>query len=84
MHMVVQYMLKSLYTQRLQLSKPSPVTLAAPHHQCLYCHLDTAQMLARQCGRSCSDITVGTLKVLLAITTGYIDSLTYIIQPYTH
>jgi hypothetical protein len=30
------------------------------------------------------DFAVGILKVLLTTTTGCIDSLTYIIQPYAH
>jgi hypothetical protein len=31
-----------------------------------------------------SDVTVGTLKVLLTTTTGCIESLTHIIKPYAH
>jgi hypothetical protein len=61
------------------LSPQSAVTTAAPHHRCTYCHTYKAQ-----CNQCDSDFTVGILKVLLTITTGVIDSLTYTIQPYAH
>jgi hypothetical protein len=59
-------------------------TIAAPDHRCIYCHPDKAQILTLQCNQCYSDFTVGILKVLLTTTTGRIDSLTYIIQPYAH
>jgi hypothetical protein len=60
------------------------LTIAAPHHRCIYCHPDKAQILTRQCNQRYSYFTVGILKVLLTTTTGCIDYLTYIIQPYAH
>jgi hypothetical protein len=55
----------------------SAVTIATPHHRCIYCHPDKAQILKRQCNQCYSDCTVGALKVLLTKTTGCVDSLTY-------
>jgi hypothetical protein len=51
-------------------------------HSVVVVNKTIARILTRQCNHCYSDFTVGSLKVLLTITTGYIDSLTYIIQPY--
>jgi hypothetical protein len=58
------------------------VTTAAPHHRCIYCHQDKAQILTLHCNQCYSGFTFGILKVLLTTTTGCVDCLTYIIQPY--
>jgi hypothetical protein len=60
------------------------VTIAAPDHRCIYCHPDKAQILTRQRNQCYSYFRIGILKVLLTISTGCIDSLLYIIQPYAH
>jgi hypothetical protein len=57
-------------------------TILAPHHRCIYCHPDKAQILTRQCNQCYSDFTIGILKILLTVTAGCTDPLTYIIQPY--
>jgi hypothetical protein len=56
------------------------VTTANPHNP------EITQTLTSQCNQCYSDFTTGILKVLLTITTGCIDCLTYtyIIQPYVH
>jgi hypothetical protein len=37
----------------------SAVTIATPHHRCIYCHPDKAQLLTRQCNQCYSDFTIG-------------------------
>jgi hypothetical protein len=49
-----------------------------PHHP------DQTQIITRQCNQHYIDFTVGILKVLLTITIGCTESLTYVIQPYAH
>jgi hypothetical protein len=41
-----------------------------------------ARMLTGQRDECYSDFTVGIVKVLFSTTNGFINSLTYIIQPY--
>jgi hypothetical protein len=79
--------LTAIFIPRSQTVPPSihsAVTIATPHHRCIYCHQDELQILTRQCNKCYNDFTVGILKVLLTTTTGCIDSLTYIIEPYVH
>jgi hypothetical protein len=74
--------LVSLYQFYFNLSLHSAVTTAA-QHRCMYCHPDETQILTRQCNWCYSDFIIGISEVLLTTTTGYIDSLTYIMQPYS-
>jgi hypothetical protein len=54
-------------------------------YSCKYTNvLEIARILTQQCKQCYSDFTVGILNVLLTITSGCIDCLTYIVQLYVH